>query len=312
MEIAKGFFYFIVFPGFLFTAACGLLFSWIDRKVTARLQWRAGPPILQPLYDLVKLLGKEVLIPKSANRGTFVFAPLIGLAGVTLSASILWLANIFGLSFAGDIIVIAYLLLLPSLSMMLGGLSSGNPLAVTGARREMKLVIGYELPFVLALLTMIAKNGFSLTISSFTGSVGIASVSGALAFVVVLLCVQAKLGLPPFDIAEAETEIMEGPYIEYSGALFGVYKLTQAMSFVALPVFMATLFLGGLRFVGLDILWSILKILLVLVLVIVIKNTNPRVRIDQAMTFNWWFLAPLGVVSLVLCLIGRAYGFSWL
>ncbi|MBN2533469.1 MAG: NADH-quinone oxidoreductase subunit H [Spirochaetales bacterium] len=312
MEILRGVFYFTVFPGFLFLSITGLFFSWIERKITARLQWRKGPPLLQPFYDFIKLLGKDIMIPKSGNPALFVTAPLLGLVAITLGSTMLLLGNLFHIQFMGDVIVVAYLTLIPSLAVMLGGLSSGNPLAVTGARREMKLIIGYELPFIIVFVIAIIKNDYGIMISSFKGSFMPGSISGILSFIIALFCIQAKLGLPPFDIAEAETEIMEGPYIEYSGALFGVFKLTQSIGLFSLPLFLITLFLGGVGFSGIEILWSILKFLVILLLLIVIKNTNPRVRIDQSVKFFWFILTPIGIISLILAIAGRIYGIGWL
>jgi NADH-quinone oxidoreductase subunit H len=312
MEILVVLFYFIVFPGFLFTSTAGLVFSWVERKVTARLQWRKGPPLLQPFYDIVKLLGKDITIPASGNPVLFVAAPLFGLAAAALGSTILLLGNLFDMGFTGDVIVIAYLFLIPSLSIMLGGLASGNPLAVTGARREMKLILGYELPFIIVFITAVIKNNLDLSIVSFKSTFALSSISGAISILIALLCIQAKLGFPPFDVAEAETEICEGPYIEYSGALFGVFKITQAMALFALPLFLITLFLGGLNFIGIDILWSVLKYFIILLLIIVIKNTNPRVRIDQSIKFFWGGLAPLGIICLVLAIIGKIFDIAWL
>jgi NADH-quinone oxidoreductase subunit H len=133
-----------------------------------------------------------------------------------------------------------------------------------------------------------------------------------LAAVVSLLCVHAKLGFVPFDVAEAETEIMEGPYIEYSGAPLAIFKLMQAMLLFTLPVYLITLFLGGMSFVGWGILWAVLKYVAILVLIIVIKNTNPRVRIDQALKFFWRFVSILALLSLVLAAIGQIYRLPWL
>jgi NADH-quinone oxidoreductase subunit H len=312
VEIAKHILYFLVFPGFLFTVTVGLVSTWVDRKVTARVQWRVGPPFLQPFYDFVKLLGKETLVPSTANKLVFLTAPFAGLISVTLVSMILWLADGFGISFVGDLIVVVYLLIIPSLALMIGGMASGNPLASTGASREMKLILAYELPFILCLATVIIKSDASLKIASLSGATPIASISGAIAAVIALLCVQAKLGFIPLDVAEAETEIMSGPYIEYSGPALGVFKLTQAMLLFTLPVFLITLFLGGLNFVGLNILWTILKYVAILVLIIVIKNTNPRVRIDQAVRFFWLYLAPLAIVAFVLSIVGNVVDIPWL
>ena len=312
MELLKSIFMFLIFPGFLFTAAVGLLSTWVDRKVTARVQYRVGPPLFQPLYDFLKLLGKETLVPEYGNRVLFLVAPIIGLVGVSLVSSILWIANLADFSFVGDLIVVVYLLILPSLAVILGGLSSGNPLATTGASREMKLILAYELPFLISLATVILKSGFTISITEIMRYPAIGSVSGILVFLIALLCVQAKLGFVPFDVAEAETEIMGGPYIEYSGVPLAVFKLTQAMLLFTLPVYLITIFWGGMQFSGIGILWAVLKFVLILVLIVVIKNTNPRVRIDQALKFFWMYATPLGIVAFILALIGQVYGVPWL
>jgi NADH-quinone oxidoreductase subunit H len=312
IQVAWDVFSFLVFPGFLFTAVLGLFVSWVDRKVTARLQWRVGPPLAQPVFDMVKLMGKDVILPRGGNHGLFLIAPFIGLFAVSAVSPILWLAFLRGSSFMGDLIVVVYLLMLPSLALMLGALSSGNPLAGLGASREMKLVLSYELPFLVCIAVVIIHSGFGLTIAGVSSSTVVASLSGSLAFVISLLCVQAKLGFVPFDISEAETEIMEGSLIEYSGLPLAVFKLTQAMLFFTLPVFLCAVFLGGLRFHGWQSLWSVLKYAGVLVLLIVIKNTNPRVRVDQSLKFFWRPLTALALASFALSLIGRALDLSWL
>lgn len=290
----------------------GLISTWIDRKVTARVQWRVGPPILQPFYDFVKLMGKETLVPATANRAVFLGAPFAGLVSITLVSTILWLAGGFGISFTGDVIVVVYLLVIPSLALMIGAMASGNPLASVGASREMKLILAYELPFLVCLAVMIQKADLSIRLAQLSANSGLLSISGVLAAIVVLLCIQAKLGFIPFDVADAETEIMGGTYIEYSGIALAVFKLTQAMMLFTLPVFLITVFLGGLDFVGIGILWTVLKYVLILVLIIVIKNTNPRARIDQAVKFFWFYMTPIAIVSLVLSIVGGVVGISWL
>jgi NADH-quinone oxidoreductase subunit H len=133
-----------------------------------------------------------------------------------------------------------------------------------------------------------------------------------LAFLVALLCMQAKLGFVPFDIAEAETELGSGVLMEYSGALLAIWKLTQAMLLVALPMFLVTVFLGGFATSGWPLVWGIGKYVLILVLMILIKNTNPRVRIDQAMKFFWFYCGIALVVAVVLAIIGNYTGIAWL
>lgn len=317
MIALENIFWILIFPGFVFTLAVGLLASWLVRKVSALVQYRVGPPVYQPAVDVMKLMGKEILIPQDAHRAMFIAAPLVGFSGVLLLATALWLATA-GTSYVGDVIVAMYLMVLPSLALILGSSASGSPHAAVGASREMKLVLSYELPLVLAVTVVIIKTagliapGEQLRLTAIAQHTPVLSVSGALAFLVALLCVQAKLGFVPFDIAESETEIASGVLIEYSGALLGVWKLMQAMMLVALPLFLVVVFLGGIDASGWSLLGGIGKFVLVLVLVILIKNTNPRVRIDQAMRFFWFYCGTALAAAAVLASLGNYYGIAWL
>jgi NADH-quinone oxidoreductase subunit H len=309
-QALQNLFWILIFPGFLFTVCLGLVASWIVRKVSALVQWRVGPPFLQPFYDVAKLMGKEVLIPEPAQRVVFQVAPVVGLAGVLLLSTMLWRITIEPTKlFVGDIIVAIYLMVLPSLALILGSSASASPHASLGTSREMKLVMGYELALVLALIVVLIKSGGQLSLAAIAEQTPVLSVSGFLAFLVALLCVQAKLGFVPFDMAEAETELGSGVLMEYSGALLAVWKIVQAMLLVALPLFLVTVFLGG--FTG--ALWAgIVKYVIVLVLLILIKNTNPRVRIDQAMKFFWSYCGAAMALAIILAVIGDYYGISWL
>jgi len=313
-------FWVIVFPGFLFTCFAGLLVSWVVRKVSALVQWRVGPPLYQPLVDVIKLMGKEILIPSDAQQGVFMMAPIVSLAAVSLLATMLWRITIApDALFVGDIIVAIYLMVLPSLGLILGSSASGSPHASVGTSREMKLVISYELPLILAFVVVIIKTaglvgpGEQLSLAAIAQHKPVLSISGMLGFLVALMCIQAQLGFVPFDIAEAETELASGVLMEYSGALLAIWKLTQAMMLVVLPLFLVMVFLGGF---GVS-LWSGLlagigKYLLIVVLLILIKNTNPRMRIDQAMKFFWVYCGIALVVAVVLAIIGNNYGIGWL
>ncbi|NOQ21957.1 MAG: hypothetical protein GQ565_04815 [Candidatus Aegiribacteria sp.] len=300
------FVYLLVF-GFAATAVLGLITSWIDRKVTARVQYRVGPPFLQPFIDIVKLLGKETLIPAGASKGTFLIAPVIGISGVIAVATLLWVNQFFSEGFMGDWIVTIYLLAIPSLSIILGGFASRNPLASLGASREMKLVIAYELPFILAALVPVINAHsirLSVIIDSQAGGVFAGSLSGILALIVAILCVQAKLALVPFDIPEAETEIVGGALIEYSGPGLAIFRLMKNMLFFTLPFFLIILFFGGLRLNGINILWTVLEYVGIVAIITVIRNTNPRVRIDQAVRFFWGPMTLIAIVAVVLALKG--------
>ncbi len=304
----KYLFYYLIFPGFLFTGIVGLLTTWVDRKVTARVHWRVGPPWYQPFADTMKLLGKEVILPAGSKKTGFLLMPVVGLAAATLASTIIWSANLFSISFVGDSIVVLYIMTIPAIMMILGASASGNPLAVLGGSREMKLLFAYELPLVISMLTTVYKAGsFSferiLAVQDASG-IMLGSASGIIAFIVMIMCVQAKLTFIPFDIPEAETELAGGTHIEYSGAPLAVIKLNMAIMFFVLPMFMITLFWGGVSFAGWSILTSILKYVAIVVIIVLIKNTNPRVRIDQALRFFWGPMLILSVVAMVLAVLG--------
>ena len=300
---------FFVFPGLVFTLAVGVIASWVVRKVSALIQWRVGPPLLQPAYDVAKLFGKENIIPTGSTEWTYLIAPLLGPAGLLLASIILVNANYLGASFIGDVIVVLYLLVLPGLSVVLGGMSTGNPLSSMGSNRELKLMISYELPLLLAITAAIVKAG-GLKLVTFSAQPVAASISGALGFIAALLCIQAELGFIPFDTPEAETELMGGPLIEYSGPLLGLYKISHLMALLVLPLFLVTVFLGGFS-TGWGALWGAIKYVLVLVGIILIKNTNPRLRSDQALKFFWYGAAPLALLALVLAVVGEFIGLGW-
>jgi len=299
-------FNYLIFPGFLFSSVIGLIAGWVDRKVTARIQWRVGPPWYQNFVDIIKLLGKETIVPEGAKL-TFLLSPYLGLLSLILVATILGRVIQSPLeSFVGDLIVILYLLIIPAIAIIVGASSSRNPLASLGASREMKLVLGYELPFILSVIVVIIKCQGTIQVGSIINhqinfGANIASWSGAIAFIVAILCMQAKLGFVPFDASEAEQEIMAGTLIEYSGMPLAIFKLTKAILLYTLPLLLIILFwakeLGPLALIG--------KYIVLLVIVILIKNTNPRLRIDQAMKFFWCPVTLMAVIAVGLALLGK-------
>ena len=300
------------------TLALGILAKWVDRKVTARVQWRAGPPWYQPAVDCLKLMGKETLLPASGQSSAFLVAPLVGLAAACLAATLLWVMNFDrGIGFVGDIIVVIYLLAIPSVAIMIGAAAAGNPYTGIGASREMKLLLSYELPLILVLLVAIVQTGGSFLIAEILAGqeaspVALFSISGTLALLVAIFCMQAKLGLIPFDQAEAETELMAGVFTEYSGPALGIVFLTRMVMLIALPLLLITAFLGGIFLTGWAVLVSLVKLLVLLVLITLLRNTNPRVRIDQSVKFFWFIATPAALAALVLALLGQHYQVGWL
>ena len=308
-DISLAVLYTLIFPGFLFTAVVGLLLTWVDRKVTAVIQSRMGPPWFQPFADIGKLLAKKMILPRGAQAVGFLAAPLLAVVGATLAAVIV-LRALFSPSvgFMGDLIVLIYLSTLPAIALIIGGASSRSPFGAIGASREMSMVLAYEVAFLLAVLTVIVKTGsirFAdiLAYQSIHGAL-VWSPSGILAVIVLLMTMQAKLGFLPFDISEADTELIGGPLAEYSGVGLALFKLSRAMMFFFLPVLAVLLFFGPVQATLISILGFVVELLAVLVVLIVIKITHARLRLDQALHFFWVRMGALGILAVVLALFG--------
>ncbi len=306
----KYLFYLLVFPGFLFASVFGLIVGWIERKVSARVQFRVGPPFFQNFYDVFKLWGKEIILIRNTPYFIFVVAPIIAFATVIMTSTLVGVTFFYGIGIGGDLLFIIYLMVIYSVAMILGASSTGNVYSSIGAGREMKMLISDELAFVLVILVPIIHAGYKIDLTqilayqSANGMI-IGTASGIIAFIVGILCLQAKMGMIPFDIAEAETEIVEGPLMEYSGPLLAFWKLAHYMMYVFLPMLLVILFWGGMSFASFgSIMAGIGKYLLIVVIMILIRNTNPRVRIDSAINFFWKWASPLALIAVILAIIG--------
>lgn len=290
----------LIFPGACFAVLIGGLGWWIERKLTARFQYRVGPPWYQNFFDIMKLFAKEAIVPEKASKVLFIFSPLVCFSSALIFTLMVSQNYFLGTSFLGDAVVMLYFLIIPSLFIVLGGFSSSNPLALTGAVREVKLLLAYELVFIASLLIAVIKSGGSLLMvdiidSQAQGGVYLRYISGVVGFILAIFYLQAKLGIVPFDIPEAEQEIMSGPMIEYSGPFLGFYKLSKLLLYFSIPLFIISLFWPG------NFLY---KYLIIMLVVSVIKNINPRLRIKNALNLFWFFLFPLGVLGLILAIKG--------
>lgn len=310
--------YVLIFPGFLFCFLAGMLLCGIDRKLVAKMQKRVGPPILQPFYDFFKLCGKETIIPASASKTTFLMAPLVGLAALVVIQLFIPVFSFSAFSGMADVIVILYLLLIPAMSIILGGAASGSPYAGVGLSREMVTIISCELPLVLVLLAVAKTVGsamgtglcFSLSdIAAYQAMNGslITKLSMIPAAVAMLLIIPGETGNHPFDAAEAETEICEGLLAEYSGAPLGVFKLSHAIKMLTLTSLFVALFLGGLGtgIVALDaIILFLLCVALTAVSISFVHAITARLKIEQIFKFYWTLVTGLALISLVLAWYG--------
>ena len=307
----------------IFAIAFGLILSGIDRRVVARMQARIGPPLLQPLTDVRKLLAKQNIIPANAIPWLFNAMPVVALASAI--AILLYLP--FG-SFAprlgefGDVILVLYLLIIPALALVIGGFASGSPDATVGAQREMVSMIAYELPLAVAVIAIAwrlmaagVSNPFSMLTLMQISVWDVVGPLGILALLILLVMMAwvtpGELSKIPFDSPEAETELAGGILVEYSGRNLGIFTLSQAVKTVAMSAFGIILLLpwnlspilgvSGLSAGAVDLVFFVLKVLFVVIVsVTVVRTMMARFRITQVVGLYWLVLGVLGALAIIL------------
>jgi len=314
---------YLVFPGILFAGAVGLLFAGIDRKLTGHMQHRIGPPIWQEFLDIGKLFGKEDITPTAANSFIFNCAPLLCF-GAIMAVMLLLPINSSQpvLTSVGDLIVIIYLLNIPAVCMMLAGYASGCPFGTTGSSRYMVQLFGYELAFIIAALAVVVRVGpfatatgvSSLSLSSIVAYQAqngwmVSQVALIPAAIAILIAAQGKLLRAPFDIPEAESEIVHGSLTEYSGPKLAILRIAYDIELFVVAAVITVLFfggpvphtIGGIYIPG--VVSFLIKCFGIVVLSTVIRNIAARLRIDQALKFFWTFPTLLAAISLLLVVV---------
>jgi formate hydrogenlyase subunit 4 len=283
------------------------LFQGVLRKVTARVQSRQGPPLRQPYYDLLKLLGKEDI--ESGEYPVMQrFAALLSLAAVLTVACLVPMGFAAPMQDSGDAILLIYLLTLCSICTLLAGLAAGSTYSLVGASREMMTMIALEPLFAVAIVVgAVHARSFRLD-ALLNGSVYATQGfpwSGLLMLGAILLSFQAFVQRVPFDITEAETEIMEGPLLEYSGPKLALLKYAQMAKLVVYSGLFAGLFVPWGSDLPFGAAWALfwVKVLVLVLLVTLVAATHARYRIDQAIRY----FAALACVALVAVVLA-AYG----
>jgi NADH-quinone oxidoreductase subunit H len=310
--------YVLVFPGFLFLYSYSFLFEFVDRKAAARMQSRVGPPFLQPFADFVKLLGKEVITPDGADRRVFDAAPALALAAVTAA---FFYVPVFGPSpveFQGDLVVVLYLMTIPTVMLLLIGWLSRNVFATVGGVRCVTQMFIYEVPFYLALLApALAAGTWSVTgVVAWQSSHMWFVVTQPAGFIVAIIGLQAKLERTPFSIPDAETEIVAGPLTELTGRRLAIMNLSRNVALVTGAALIAALFLGG-PFPGaggltefpaaiIGFAWFVGKTSAVLLVLAAMRAGTARLRLDQLNDFGWKVLATLAIAQIVAVLVINA------
>lgn len=294
----------VLFPGGLFAIALGLALKGADRRLAARLQGRVGPPLMQPFYDLVKLARKRTMVPDIAAEPVFLGAPLVGAASMMLAAAMVPIPGVYAPApILGDLLVLLYLLAVPAVVLMVAGSASGSPFGAIGFSREMALMLAYEGPLVLVVAAIALRTGsFSLTdIVIYQQAHGDFLFDPVMwpALAAFVAFYPANLGIVPFDIPEAETEVLEGPLLEYSGPALGLFKLMSALKAVVVLSLGIALFFPSAPDGALGLVAHLAKLLALMLLgVTVVRVSMGRMRIDQAFRFFLKWPLVLSLLSL--------------
>lgn len=300
-------FHILIFPGMLFLGAYALMFAFLDRKLCARLQNRKGPRWYQPLADFLKLLGKETIIPAQADKRVFAFLPVMTLAAVTAAYLYIpiWTSSSL-YPFEGDLIVVLYLLTLPTLCFFLAGWYSTSVYATIGAVRALTQLFSYEVPLFMALLApALLADTWSLSgITAYYSARPLYLLINIPAFLVAVVACQGKLERVPFDLPEAETELAGGTFVEYSGRLYAIFRMAIDCELVVVSSLIAAVFLpfhpaGALP----GFLAYVLKTLAVLFILSVFRSVMARIRIEQMVAFCWKYLTPLALIQIIANLL---------
>jgi NADH-quinone oxidoreductase subunit H len=289
----------LLWPGIAAGAVLGWLLLWMRRKLTARLQRRVGPPFFQPFYDTVKLLGKQTVVPAGVNRVLFYGLPLASLAAVAYALALIPAPFNPARGFNGDLILLIYLLEVPAVCEVIAGFSSRSIYGQVGAAREALLGLGYNLPFLAALLAVATAVG-SFSLTAMAGApLGPIHAVAALAF---LLALPARLKSNPFSIPNAEQELVGGAHTEYNGAPLAIFELAHTLELVALCGVLGVLVLPATGLPALDLVLYLAFCALIVAGVTALAAGTGRIKIDQAVRFYWrWGLAAAGL-SLIVAL----------
>ncbi|MCD6446176.1 NADH-quinone oxidoreductase subunit H [Candidatus Bathyarchaeota archaeon] len=310
----------LIFPGILFLFCLAFFYEWVDRKFAARLQNRYGPlftgpsGILQPIADFFKLLSKEDIVPKAVDKILFTLTPLI-YSFLPLAAMffIPILSQTSLLAFEGDLIFVMFLFTIIVITVFLAGYGSMSRFSIIGGVRAALQMLGYEIPMGLALIgPAIAAKSLSISkitqwqISNWNWFIWLQP----LGFIILIICMLAELEFVPFDIPEAETEIVAGWRTEFSGRKLALLRLGHDLELVLASALVASLYLGGAQplwstpiFIACPITFIIKTVCLVL-LFSLLRAVFARFRIDQMISGMWKYLVPLAILQIILIELG--------
>lgn len=301
----------LVFPGFIFLFVYALFVEWVDRKAYALMQNRVGPPWFQPFADFIKLMAKEYIVPERGNGFFFLVLPTTMLAAVLTTVISIPIANSSAIySYEGDILVVTFLMSVVSMMVFMIGWFSNSSFTVVGATRAISQMISYEVPMLISVLTpaVLAGSWKISEIAAFFRANPVFLIFQVVALGIALIALQAKLERTPFDIPEAETEIVGGPLAELTGRGLAFVHLAFDIEMVIGVALLANLFLGGFSSnFALGAVEFLIKSLALVFVLTVMRTVMARLRIEQLVLFCWHKLVPIALLQLALAVIIKGW-----
>jgi NADH-quinone oxidoreductase subunit H len=290
-------------------AVNALFLIWMERKVSAHMQLRPGPMevgwhgSIQTIADALKLMGKELITPKDVDRWVYLAAPIVIFLPVLLSFLVIpFSRNLIIRDMNVGILLILAFAALSVLAILMAGWASNNKYSVLGAIRSVAQNISYEIPLLITLMSIILMVGsFSLVDIVAAQSKYWFVLTQPVAFILYITCATAETNRAPFDLPEAESELVAGFHTEYSGMRFALFFLAEYTNMFIVSAIATVFFLGGWHGPFLPgIAWFFIKVYFVIFLIMWFRWTFPRVRFDQLITFAWKILIPLAFANLII------------
>jgi NADH-quinone oxidoreductase subunit H len=300
----------LLFVAIILTFVFGMviLFIWFERRSMARMQARLGPNrvgpfgLFQPIADVVKVLTKEDIVPSQADKIVHLLAPVVAFVPVLMIFAVIPFADSAMLADlnVGVLFFIA-MSSITSVGIFMAGWGSNNKYTLLSAMRDIASVISYEIPVMLSLAAVVLLAG-SMSLNDIVRAQNIPFILlQPLGFLIFFLAGSAEINRAPFDLLEADSELVAGFHIEYSGIKFAMFYLVEYAEALVLASLIATLFLSGWKGPGLPPwIWLLAKVGIVFFLLVWVRTTVPRVRIDQLMSFAWKSMLPLALINLII------------
>ncbi|HOQ99799.1 MAG TPA: NADH-quinone oxidoreductase subunit NuoH [Anaerolineae bacterium] len=283
--------------------------TYLERKVLGRIADRPGPNrvgplgLFQPFADVLKLIIKEATTPQGVDYPTYILAPIL----IVAPALLVYAVIPFGPRMVPTDINVALLFVVAissvaTLALLMGGWGSGNKYSLLGGMRAVAQMISYELPLAFAFLGVVLVTGSLSLVKIVEGQPGYPlALAQPIGFLIALICVVAESNRAPFDLPEAESELVAGYHTEYGGVRFAMFFLAEYIEMFTGSAMVALLFLGGWRGPILPpYVWMLIKVYAVLFFMFWLRGTFPRLRVDQLMGLSWKFLLPLGMVNVIV------------